>query len=83
MTDKRVVIGNFKGIKDGSLVHVKYGSPDLPDGVIALVINRSLNAMMLGEGECERYDEVLVLLHGGKRHYVSVNDVDIVEEDVT
>ncbi len=82
MLDKRVVMGSFRGIKEGSLVRVKYGSPDLPVGAIALVINRSLNAMMLGEGDREHYDEVLVLLHGGKRHHVSVSDVDIVKEDV-
>lgn len=81
--DKRVVIGDFRGIKEGSLVHVKYGSPDLPVGAVALVINRSLNAMMLGDGDGERYDEVLVLLHGGKRHHVSVSDVDLVDEDDT
>ena len=83
MMDKRVVIGDFRGIKEGSLVHVKYGSPDLPVGAVALVINRSLNAMMLGDGDGERYDEVLVLLHGGKRHHVSVSDVDLVDEDDT
>jgi hypothetical protein len=83
MMDKRVVIGDFRGIKEGNLVHVKFGSDFLPTGTVALVIDRSFNAMMFGEGDAEYYDEVLVLLHRGKRHYVSVDDVELVDEDDT
>jgi hypothetical protein len=84
MMDKQVVMGDFRGIKDGSLVRIKYGSDDLPPESVALVLSRSLNAVMLGDGDREYYDEILVLLHRGKRHYVAVDDVELVrvENDV-
>lgn len=83
MMDKRVVMyrGDFNGIKVGDLVRSLVDMIGFPRGNVAIVIDRVANAFMLGEGDAEQYDPILIILHHGKRHHVSVDDVEKVLED--
>lgn len=78
MMDKLVMMyhGDFNGIKVGDLVSPRVDIIGFPREDAALVIDRIANAFMLGEGDAEQYDPILVVLHRGKRHHVSVDDVE-------
>jgi hypothetical protein len=74
--------GNFRGFGVGDLVRPREGIIFLSWHGTGLVIERSLNAMMLGEGDGERYDPILVVFAGGRQHHVHVDDVEKVEVDL-
>jgi len=82
MMDKRVVDydSNFRGFRVGDLICPRAGVNFLDWKGPALIIDRVLNAMMLGEGEGEHYDAVLIVVSGARRHHVHVNDVQRVED---
>ena len=82
MMDKRVIDydSNFNGIRVGDLVRPRYGVAFTGWRGLALVVDRTLNAMMLGEGDAEHYDPILVIVVSGKRNHVHVDDVEKVEE---
>jgi hypothetical protein len=75
--------GNFRGFGIGDLVRPREGIIFLSWHGTGLVIERSLNALMLGEGDGEHYDPILVIVAGGKRHHVHVDDVEKVGKDDT
>ena len=83
MMDKRVVDydSNFRGFRVGDLICPRAGVNFLDWKGPALIIDRVLNAMMLGEGE--HYDAVLIVVSGARRHHVHVNDVQRVEDGNT
>lgn len=85
MMDKHVVDydTNFRGIRIGDLVRPREGLVFLSWHGMGLVIDRTLNAMMLGEGESEHYDAILIVLSDGGRHHVHVDDVQRAEEEGT
>jgi hypothetical protein len=85
MMDKRVVEydSNFKGIRIGDLVCPTHGITFGGWKGYALVVDRTLHAMMLGEGDAEHYDPILVVVASGRRHHVHVDDVEKVREDDT
>ena len=82
MVDKRVVDydSSFRGFRVGDLVRPRSGITFLDWRGCGLVIDRTLNALMLGEGDGEHYDPVLVVVSSGKRHVVHVGDVEKVED---
>lgn len=82
MMDKRVMMyhGDFNGIKVGDLVRPIVDITGFPREDAALVIDRVANAFMLGEGDSEQYDPILIVLHRGKRHHVSVDDFEKIGE---
>jgi hypothetical protein len=81
MMDKRVVDydSNFRGLRVGDLIRPRAGVTFLDWRGPALVIDRILNAMMLGEGDAENYDAILIVVSGSRRHHVHVDDVQRVE----
>lgn len=83
MMDKRIVDydSSFRGFRIGDLICPRVGVNFLDWKGPALIIDRILNAMMLGEGEGERYDAVLVVVAAGNRHHVHVDDVERIEEE--
>lgn len=76
MTDKRVVMCDFKGIKPGMLVK-------FDDIKVGLVLERLTYATMLGDGDGEAYDPMLVVLSSNRREVICVNDVNHVIEEAT
>ena len=84
MMDKRVIDydSNFNGIKVGNLVRPlpNINFPNWKQGELGLVLDRTLNAMMLGEGDAEHYDSILTVVVGARRFHVYVNDIEKVEE---
>lgn len=83
--DKRVMMytGDFHGIKAGDLVRLKSGINvhGFQSGDVALVIDRVANALMLGDGDGEYYDLIFVVVNRGRRHHVSVQDVEKIQKD--
>ena len=74
MTDRRVAMCDFKGIKPGMLVK-------FDDIKVGLVLERLTYAIMLGDGDGEAYDPMLMVLSGNRREVISVDDVNhIIEE---
>lgn len=84
MVNKRVVDydTNFRGFRVGDLVRPRSGITFLDWRGCGLVIDRTLHARMLGEGDGEYYDPVLVVVSSGKRHVVHVGDVEKVEDGI-
>lgn len=80
MMDKKVVMCDFNGIKEGMLVRIDKNWRDDSEE-IALVLDRVTYAHMLGEGAAESYDPMLVVLSSGTRKTVPVDAVTIVDED--
>lgn len=85
MMDKQVLDydSNFKGIRVGDLVRPAHGVTFTGWKGIALVIDRTLHAVMLGEGDAEHYDPVVIVVVSGKRRHVHIDDIDKVEDDDT
>jgi hypothetical protein len=85
MMDKRVVDydSNFRGIRVGDLVRPIKSVEFLnwKEKEIGLVLDRTLNAMMLGEGDAESYDPMLTVVVRGRRYQVYAGDVEKVKED--
>ena len=85
MMDKRVIDydSSFHGIRVGDLVRprssIKF--PNWRQGEIGLVLDRTLNAMMLGEGDAESYDPILTVVVCGRRYQVYVEDIEKVKEE--
>jgi hypothetical protein len=82
MIDKHVIDceSQFGGIRVGDLVRPRWGVTFTGWRGFALVVDRVLNAMMLGEGDAEHYDPLLVVVVSGRREHVHVDDVEKVEE---
>ena len=84
MMDKRVLAytGDFHGVKAGDLVKLRSGISmhDFKPGDVALVVDRAANALMLGDGDSEYYDLILIVLNRGRRCHICVEDVEKVEE---
>jgi len=78
--DKQVVMCDFKGIKAGSLVNIDKEWRDGASGV-GLVLERVTYAHMLGEGDNESYDPMLVVLTDVGRRVVPVGVVKIINEN--
>lgn len=78
--DKKVVMCDFRGIKEGMLVKIDNNWSD-GDGEVGLVLGRISFAHMLGEGADEAYDPMLLILSNGKRKTVPVDSVAVVLED--
>jgi hypothetical protein len=74
MTDKKVVMCDFRGIKPGMLVKFDKNK-------VGLVLERLTYALMLGDGDGEAYDPMLVVLSGTKREVICVDDVNQVLEE--
>lgn len=66
---------SFAGISVGDLVAPRQGITFTTWSGCALVIDRMLNSMMLGEGDAEHYDPVIIVLASGRQHYVHIDDV--------
>lgn len=79
MIDEKVVMCDFKGIKEGMLVSIDSSWRD-GSGDIGLVLDRLTYAHMLGEGENESYDPMLVVLTDAGRRTVPVDVVTVVNE---
>jgi hypothetical protein len=75
MIDKKVVMGDFKGIRSGMIVKDKF------TGDVGLCIGTFLVPMTLGEGYNEDYDAGAVVLVKGKKMSLSVDFLEIVHED--
>ena len=83
MTDKMLADPdtNFRGLRVGDLVR-PLPSIWFPDWEgVALIVDMSLNALMLGDGDGERYDAILTVVASGKLHYIHVDDVQKAEVD--
>ena len=87
MLDKRVLMhkGDFCDIKVGDLVRLRSGiiMSGFKPRDVALVIDRVVNALMLGDGDGEYYDLMLIVVNRGRRHSLCVDDVVKVQEDDT
>lgn len=87
MMDKRVLMhrGDFYDIKVGDLVRLRSGIsvPGFKPGDVALVIDRVVNALMLGDGDGEYYDLILIVVNRGRRHHLCIDDVVKVQEGDT
>ena len=79
MSDKRVVMCDFRGIKAGMLVSIDSAWRDGSSGT-GLVLDRLTYARMLDEGASESYDPMIVVLTDVGRLTVPVEVVDIVDE---
>jgi hypothetical protein len=82
MIDEKVVMCDFKGIKEGMLVRVDENWRDayLTGGEFGVVLDRVTYPHMLGEGDHESYDAMLVILSGGRRIVVPAVSVSRIEE---
>ena len=87
MMDKRVLAytGDFRGVKAGDLVRLRSGISmhGFNPGDVALVVDRAANALMLGDGDGEYYDLILIVVNRGRRHHICIDDVEKVSEDDT
>lgn len=83
MMDKKVVMCDFKGIKEGMLVRVHDGWHDLPikGGMVGVVIDRITYPHMTGEGELEFYDPMLIIVGPNGRKVVPVDVVSVLKDD--
>ena len=85
--DKRVLMhrNDFYDIKVGDLVRLRSGISvqGFKPGDVALVIDRVTNALMLGDGDGEYYDLMLIVVNRGRRHNLCIDDVVKVQEDDT
>lgn len=81
--DKRVLMhrNDFYDIKVGDLVKLRSGISvhGFKPGDVALVIDRVVNALMLGDGDGEYYDLILIVVNRGRRHSLCIDDVVKVE----
>lgn len=79
MTDKRVATYDFSGIKVGMLVRI---DKTWQDGAseIALVLDHTIYTHMIGEGENESYDPMIIVLTNLGRRTVPVDAVSLVSE---
>jgi hypothetical protein len=82
MIDEKVVMCDFKGIKEGMLVRVDESWRDmhLNGGEFGVVLDRVTYPHMLGEGDHESYDAMLVVLLGGRRIVVPAESVARIDE---
>lgn len=82
MMDKRVVMyrGDFNGIKVGDLIRPTVDIIGFPREDVALVIDRVANALMLGEGDGEHYDPILIVVYRGRQHHICADEVEKVAE---
>jgi hypothetical protein len=83
MMDKRVMMyrGDFNGIKIGDLVRPIVDIIGFPREDAALVIDRMSNPLMLGDGDSEHYDPLLIVLHRGRQHQIIADDVELVDDE--
>lgn len=79
MTDRKVVMCDFKGIKGGMLVSIDKEWRD-GSGEVGLVLDRLTYAHMLDEGANEAYDPMLVVLTDAGQRTVPVGVVKIISE---
>jgi hypothetical protein len=81
MTDKQCTDpdSNFRGFRIGDLVCPLPGILFPNWEGIALIVDMSLNALMLGDGDGERYDAILTVVASGRLHYIHVDDVQKAE----
>jgi len=82
MIDEKVVMCDFKGIKEGMLVRVDESWKDmhLNGGEFGVVLDRVTYHHMLGEGDHESYDAMLIVLLGGRRIVVPAESVARIDE---
>jgi hypothetical protein len=82
MIDEKVVMCDFKGIKEGMLVRVDENWRDmhLNGGEFGVVLDRVTYPHMLGEGDQESYDAMLIVLLGGRRIVVPAESVTRIDE---
>lgn len=82
MMDKKVVMCDFKGIKEGMLVRVHDDWHDLEvsGGTMGVVIDRVTYPHMLGEGANEAYDPMLIILGPRGRQIIPVDAVTLIDD---
>ena len=82
MIDKKVVTGDFKGIKKGMLVKLTQGSTFARQGDIALVLETTL--VPRGHEETsEFYDPMLVILNRSLTSRWPVEFAEVVPDEMT
>lgn len=83
MMDKKVVMCDFNGIKEGMLVrvHDDWHDMSVSGGMMGIVIDRITYAHMLGEGDNEKYDPMLIVVGPNGRQVVPVDAVTLVNDE--
>lgn len=74
MTDKKVITGDFKGIKPNILVRDKHTNQ------VGLCLDTLMIPNYMGEGHYEEYDHAAVVLLKGRRAVISIENLEICED---